>query len=228
MLILACSCISLTVVNSGTNFYIPTKMPASVRMMVDFGHAAVPFASVSVMQAERGAKFKFIIADACRSRLGYDAGVHAAVKGSYDPQPKLSFAALQQSNLAKNTYVVCSSGEATVSYAGTEDSMGHFTAELVPLITKPDLELLQLGKELGKAVGKKDFPGGKKMICEKIDKMEDDFRAFERDRARALEACIHLLQLIASHSIHARAIRHLVEFILVSYCRLSNGRARSI
>jgi hypothetical protein len=151
-------------------------MPDGLRTMDDFNDEAVAFTSVNVMLAERGAEFKFVIADACRSRPGYDAVVDAAVKGMAGlMQPKLSFAALQQSDLAKNTYVMCSSGEATVSYAGDAQSMSVFTNELVPLITEQGLELMQLGKRLQKAVREARTIEGKKMICEKIDKMEDDF-----------------------------------------------------
>ena len=65
-----------------------------------------------------------------------------------------------------------SSGEATVSYAGGANSMSVFTNQLVPLLAVPGQELLSLGKKLQRAV--REASGGK-MICEKTDKMEDDF-----------------------------------------------------
>jgi hypothetical protein len=84
----------------------------------------------------------------------------------------MSSVALQQSNMAVNTYVIHSSGEATPSFAGDARSMSVFTAALVPLLGEPGLELTSMGKKLQKAVR---VASEDKMICEKTDKMEDDF-----------------------------------------------------
>ena len=71
----------------------------------DYNDEAISVPTVSVMLSKNGAKFKLLIADACRSRGGSDAAVHAEVKGGGSAAvPKLSYAALQQSDLAANTY----------------------------------------------------------------------------------------------------------------------------
>jgi hypothetical protein len=154
----------------GTNFFIPTNMPKGLSDADDYDEEAISVPKALVMLSKKGAKFKFLIADACRSRPTSDATVHAAVKGT--PTPKLSFASLQQSSLASNTYVAYSSGEATVSFAGGASDMSVFTKQLVPLLTVPEQELATLGRKLQKAVR---VASGDKMICEKTDKMEDEF-----------------------------------------------------
>ena len=160
----------------GSNFLCPISMPGGLKTAADFEEEAISDQRVAVMASENGAQFKIIITDACRTRPGDDPIVHQNMKGAGGGgAAKMSFVALQQSDMAANTYVIHSSGEATPSFAGDARSMSVFTAALVPLLGEPGLELTSMGKKLQKAVRVASEAKGCKMICEKTDKMEDNF-----------------------------------------------------
>lgn len=159
----------------GANFVIPTKMANGLRTADDYNDEAVSDMRISVMITESGCKFKIIVTDACRNRPGDRLAVEN-IK-AFGAAPKMTFVAMQKSDLARNTYVMHSSGEGCFSYAGQgSDSLSVFTKQLVPLIKEPGLELQKLGKKLQKLVRESSAANdGDKMIIEKTDKMEDDF-----------------------------------------------------
>jgi len=152
--------------------------PRGPETAADYADEAISDLRVNAMVAETGAKFKIIITDACRVRPppADDPIVNRSMKGSGGGGAvKTSFVALQQSDMAVNTYVVHSSGEATPSFAGDARSMSVFTAKLVPLLGEPGLELISLGRKLQRAMRVASEKKGCKMICVKTDKMEDDY-----------------------------------------------------
>ena len=163
----------------GIQYFVPINMkPARGCSTADqfsehYNKCAVSVPTILVMLSQNGADFKFLIADACRSRSINDAAVHTAVKGA--PMPRAiaaaanppagaaaaklgngddakggpqTLAALNENEEALNTCEMYSSGDATASYAGGSKEMSVFTKELVPLLTTPHLELSALDKKL--------------------------------------------------------------------------------
>ena len=157
----------------GTDFLSPVGMPNGLKTIADYDREAISVQSIAVMLAQAGAHIKIIIADACRS-LPDDGDGSPVLQNTNDPlMRQFSFQAKQI-----NTCVFHSSREAAPSFAGSNArSMSVFTKVLVPLLRKPGLELLQMGKELLKAVRVASEKEGDAMvqIPHMVTSMEDDF-----------------------------------------------------